>query len=104
MYLNAQVFTGTVSATGLAPGAARWQDAITQADKIINSGHYSLETDASTGCTPTPGCGWRKNFTADNAFSPELIMAVQSADIAGLGNAVLMTMLHYNQYTPSPWN
>jgi len=104
VYLNAEVYTGTVSATGLTKGTAHWQDAITEADKIINSGNYSLTTDASTGCTPTPGCGWRKNFTADNAFSPEIIMAVQYADIAGLGNNILMTMLHYNQYTPSPWN
>jgi hypothetical protein len=104
LYLNAQVFTGTVSATGLAPGAARWQDAITQADKIINSGHYSLETDASTGCTPTPGCGWRKNFTADNNSSTEIIMTLKFAAVAGLGNNYLMTMLGYNQYTPSPWN
>jgi len=104
LYLNAQVFTGTVSATGLAPGAARWQDAITEADKIINSGHYSLETDASTGCTPTPGCGWRKNFTADNNSSTEIIMTLKFAAVAGLGNNYLMTMLGYNQYTPSPWN
>src|SRR5207302_798840 len=33
LYVNAQVFTGTVSATGLAPGAARWQDAFDPADQ-----------------------------------------------------------------------
>src|SRR6187549_1412300 len=62
MYLNAQVFTGTVSTTGLAPGAARWQDAVNSANAVINSGVYRLTTDANVGC-PTPGCGWRKNFT-----------------------------------------
>lgn len=93
LYLNAQVFTGTVSATGLAPGAARWQDAITEADKIINSSAgYQLASN------------WRSNFTADNYNSPEIIMALKFAAVAGLGNNYLMTMLGYDQYTPSPWN
>jgi starch-binding outer membrane protein, SusD/RagB family len=93
MYLNAEVFTGTVSATtGLQKGTARWQDAITAANKIINSGHYTLASN------------WRSNFTADNFSSPEIIMALKFAAVAGLGNNYLMTMLGYNQYTPSPWN
>lgn len=92
MYLNAQVWTGTVSATGLQKGTARWQDAITEADKVINSGHYILAPN------------WRSNFTADNYSSPEIIMTLKFAAVAGLGNNYLMTMLGYNQYTPSPWN
>jgi starch-binding outer membrane protein, SusD/RagB family len=92
MYLNAEVWTGTVTATGLQRGTARWQDAITEADKVINSGHYTLASD------------WRSNFTADNYKSPEIIMALKFAAVAGLGNNYLMTMLGYNQYTPSPWN
>jgi starch-binding outer membrane protein, SusD/RagB family len=92
MYLNAQVFTGTVTEAGLQKGTARWQDAITEADKLINSGHYKLASN------------WRSNFTADNFSSPEIIMALKFAAVAGLGNNYLMTMLGYNQYTPSPWN
>lgn len=105
LYLNAQVFTGTVSAAGIAPGAARWQDALTQANLVINSGVYSLATDASAACTPTPGCGWRSNFTADNYKSPEIIFAVKYLNQSGLGLNFLMRALHYNQYdSPAPWN
>ena len=92
MYLNAQVFTGTVSTTGLAKGANRWQDAVTACDRILNSGTYSLASD------------WRSNFTWDNYNSPEIIMAVKFAAQSGLGLNFLMRALHYNQYTPAPWN
>ena len=104
LYLNAQVFTGTVSATGLAPGAARWQDALTEANLVINSGVYSLATNATAGCSTT-GCGWRSNFTADNNKSPEIIFAVKYLNQSGLGLNFLMRALHYNQYdSPAPWN
>lgn len=92
MYLNAEVWTGTVTATGLQKGTARWQDAITEADKLISSPYYILEPN------------WRSNFTADNYKSREIIMSLKFAAVAGLGNNYLMTMLGYNQYTPSPWN
>lgn len=93
LYLNAQVFTGTVTASGLQPGAARWQDAIDAVDRILNgSGGYSLATN------------WRSNFTADNFGSPEIIMAVTYLNTPGLGLNFLMRALHYNQYDPSPWN
>ena len=105
LYLNAQVYSGTVSATGLAPGAARWQDALTAANAVINSGNYTLSTNASVGCS-TPGCGWRKNFTADNNTSPEIIFAVKYAAVTDLGLNFLMRALHYHQYSGSnePWN
>ena len=64
LYLNAQVYSGTVTAAGLTKGAARWQDAITAADRVINSGKYTLATD------------WKKNFTPDNHDSPENIFYV----------------------------
>lgn len=105
LYLNAQVFTGTVSATGLAPGTARWADAVTEANLVINSGVYQLATDANVTCTPKPGCGWRSNFTADNYKSPEIIFAVKYLNQSGLGLNFLMRTLHYNQYdSPAPWN
>ena len=104
LYLNAQVFTGTVSATGLAPGTARWQDALTQANLVINSGKYALATNTTAGCSTT-GCGWRSNFTADNYKSPEIIFAVKYLNQSGLGLNFLMRALHYNQYdSPAPWN
>jgi len=105
LYLNARVFTGDVSATGLAPGAQRWQDAITAANAVINSGNYSLTTDANQSCSPA-GCGWRKNFTADNNLSPEIIFAVKYINVTDIGLNFLMRALHYNQYSgpEAPWN
>ena len=103
LYLNAAVFNGTVSASGLQYGTARWQDALNSANAVINSGQYQLATDANMNCG-TPGCGWRKNFTADNNTSPEIIFAVKYAAVSGLGMNFVMRVLHYNQFTPSPWN
>ena len=94
MYLNAQVFTGTVTTAGLQPGTARWQDAGDVSDRIMNSGVYSLES-AST---------WRRNFSADNYASPEVIFAVKFTEAAGLGLNFMMRVLHYTQYSGSPWN
>lgn len=92
LYLNNQVYTGTVTAAGLQPGPARWQDAINASDAVLNSGVYSLAAN------------WRQNFTFDNNLSPEIIMAVKFAPVSGLGLNFLMRALHYNQYSPSPWN
>ena len=105
LYLNAQVFTGTVTTAGLQKGTARWQDAVTVSDRILNSGNYSLATDASVGCS-TPGCGWRSNFRADNGNSPENILVVKFLNQPGLGLHFVMESLHYNQYSggSTPWN
>ena len=54
LYLNAQVYTGT----------ARWNDAVTYANKVITSNAYSLETDYS------------KLFLADNNTSKEIILPI----------------------------
>lgn len=93
MYLNAEVFTGTVSATGLQKGSPRWQDAIDAVDRILNSGAYSLATD------------WSSNFTADNFGSPENILVVKHLNQSGLGLNFVMRALHYNSLAvASPWN
>jgi hypothetical protein len=92
LYLNAQVFSGTVTASGLTPGAAKWQEAADAADRIISSAAYSLATN------------WRSNFTADNHNSPEIILPVKFLNASGLGLNFLMRAIHYNQYTPTPWN
>jgi len=105
LYLNAQVFSGTVTTGGLTKGAARWQDAVDASDRILNSGNYSLTTDASVGCS-TPGCGWRSNFRADNGNSPENILTIKYLNQPGLGLTFAMATLHYNQYSggETPWN
>jgi hypothetical protein len=92
MYLNAEVFAGTVTEAGLQPGPARWQDAVTAADRILNAGVYSLAAN------------WRSNFAADNHLSPENILVVKNVAADGLGLNFLMRALHYNQLSPAPWN
>jgi starch-binding outer membrane protein, SusD/RagB family len=106
LYLNAEVYTGTVSATGLTKGTQHWQDAYNYSNAVISSGNYVLSTDANTSCTGT-GCGWRKSFTADNNTSPEIIFAVKYINVTDIGMNFLMRTLHYNsQYggPDAPWN
>lgn len=57
IYLNAEVFTGT----------AKWDSCKLYADKVINSGKYSLATN------------YRQNFSADNDGNknPEMIFALE---------------------------
>lgn len=106
MYINAGVFTkdaaggGGVNATGynscagitVAGGLGACQAAVNRVDSILNSGVYQL-ADTFT-----------KNFRPDNAASPENIFVIKFADEAGLGLNFVMRALHYNQFTPGPWN
>jgi hypothetical protein len=95
LYLNAQVYTGTVGAGGLTKGAARWQDAIDAADAVINSGQYTLEPN------------WKKNFAPDNDDSKENIFYIANTDAQpGLGMNFPHRTLHYNQLNVQggPWN
>lgn len=92
LYLNAQVFTGTVTASGLTLGQPRWADAVAAADRVINSGQYSLATD------------WKKNFSIDNHDSPEHIFWIAESSAPGLGEHFPMQALHYNMLDPQPWN
>ena len=92
LYLNAQVYSGTVTASGLTRGPARWADAIAAADRVINSGQYSLATD------------WKKNFSTDNHDSPEHIFWVAESSTPNLGMSIAMRGLHYNMLAPEPWN
>jgi starch-binding outer membrane protein, SusD/RagB family len=95
LYLNAQVFSGTVTSAGLTKGAARWTDASAAADRVINSGQYVLEAN------------WTHNFSTDNHDSKENIFYVaHSSTEAGLGESFPMRTLHYNQLAlgGGPWN
>ena len=95
LYLNAQVYTGTVTAGGLTKGTARWADAIAAADRVINGGQYSLATN------------WRKNFTPDNHDSPENIFVITHTNAQpDLGMSLPMRTLHYNMLSVQggPWN
>ena len=68
------------------------QAAIEVADSIINSGVYQLAP------------AFTDNFSPDNATSPENIFVIKFADADGLGFNMVMRTLHYNQFSPSPWN
>ena len=95
LYVNAQVYTGTVSPAGLTKGTARWADARDAADAVINSGQYTLEPN------------WRKNFNPDNHDSKENIFYISNTDAQpGLGMNFPHRTLHYNQLNTQggPWN
>lgn len=99
LYVNAEVFTGTVTATGLTKGTQRWADALAAANRVLNTtpaGVYALETN------------WVKNFTADNYASKEIIMATKELAANSpqdLGLNFMMRTLHYNSLSSqTPWN
>jgi hypothetical protein len=93
LYLNAQVFSGTVTEAGLQPGPARWQDAADAADRIFNSGVYSLATN------------WKSNFSPTNESSPENIFTARNNPQPGLGLTFINRAVHYNHYqSPGGWN
>ncbi|HUG41318.1 MAG TPA: RagB/SusD family nutrient uptake outer membrane protein [Longimicrobiales bacterium] len=94
MYLNAEVFTGTVTAAGLERGTARWQDAIDAADEILNSGQYALALE------------FEDNFVPDNHLSPEIILVIKHVAQAGFGfdNHFFYRAMHYNSGIGGGWN
>ncbi len=102
MYLNAGVFDKN---TGVSPtsyntcatvtiGASNaCQLAIARADSILNStAGYALADS------------FPQSFRADNSTSKENIFVIKFAPVDGLGLNFVMRALHYNQYTPTPWN
>jgi len=94
LYINAEVFSGTVSATGLAKGTQRWQSAFDATTRVLNSSAgYALE--------PV----WKDNFEATNGTSKEIIMAVKELNANDLGLNFMMRTLHYNSLSSqTPWN
>ena len=106
MYINAGVFTkegagaGGINAAAYntcagvtVTGGDACAQAIAAADRILNSGNYSL---ADT---------FAQNFRFDNYKSPENIFSVKFIPADGLGMGITMAALHYCQYAPlTPWN
>ena len=92
LYLNAEVFTGTVSASGLTRGAPRWQEAFDYADELIDSGRYQLADD------------YLAMFGPGNAGNPEFIFAIEHLAEAGLGANFPNRSLHYNSTNVGGWN
>jgi hypothetical protein len=104
MYLNAAVFqtdapsaTSYNSCTTVQIGTqTACEAAIAVADRVLNSGQYSLATEGN----------WRSNFAADNFSSPENILVVKNTNEAGanLGLNLVHRVAHYTQTAPEPWN
>ncbi len=105
MYINARVYKNEAAGAGInatgyntcqgvtvSGGTDACQAAINVVDSIINSGVYQLAP------------AFTDNFSPDNATSPENIFVVKYADADGLGFNMVMRTLHYNQFSPSPWN
>jgi starch-binding outer membrane protein, SusD/RagB family len=92
LYVNAEVFTGTVTAAGLQKGQPQWQKAIDAADRILSNTAYRLTTDQAA------------NFRPDNHTSPEIVMVSARRPEAGLSLNFISNSLHYNQFAPSPNN
>jgi len=86
MYLNAEVFRGEVTESGLQRAEPMYQEAVTEVDAIIDSGVYSLASD------------FFLNFALDNHTSPEIIFAKQNVDQGGPGLGYHFKVLHYNQW------
>src|SRR3954467_6100774 len=107
MYINAGGFTkdaagaGGINATAynsctgiqVAGPLDACQAALNRVDSILNSSALYALADT-----------FSKNFRPDNASSPENIFVIKFADEAGLGLNFVMRALHYNQFTPGPWN
>jgi tetratricopeptide (TPR) repeat protein len=92
LYINAPVFQGTVTAAGLQRAAGRYQEAIDAADRVINSGKFSLEPDI------------RANFSTTNETSRENIFVIVNSSVLGLGMSIPQRSLHYNSIGIQAWN
>src|SRR5438445_2118573 len=105
MYINARVYKNEGAGAGISATTYNsclgvtvsgnkdaCQAAIDAADSVINSGTYAL---ADT---------FVQNFNSDNAGSTENIFVIKFVDADGLGFNMVMRTLHYNQFSPSPWN
>ncbi|MFB6279806.1 MAG: RagB/SusD family nutrient uptake outer membrane protein [Salinibacter sp.] len=93
MLLNAEIYTGKVSKSGISTGTALYEGASAAADRIINSGRYQLED-------------YFTNFSANNQTSDEIIFAATYAADDGVGFQKQQAFLHYNQgdALTTPWN
>jgi hypothetical protein len=86
MYLNAEVFKGEVTESGLQRAEPMYTEAVAEVDAIIDSGVYSLADN------------FFQNFALDNHTSPEVIFAKQNVEEGGPGLGYHFKVLHYNQW------
>ncbi|MCC7052164.1 MAG: RagB/SusD family nutrient uptake outer membrane protein [Gemmatimonadaceae bacterium] len=102
LYLNARVWGGTPTASGITLGTAKWTEASAFADSVINNGSYSLATASYTNSC---GSGFKANFCYDNQTSPENVFVVRGKAVDGLGFNRQYNALHYNSFAGGGgWN
>lgn len=94
LFINAPVFTGTVTASGLQPGAPRYQDAIDAANRVIN-GPYALNQGLDA---------WYSQFGPNNQDDAEAIFVVQHLPQDGYGLNFPHRWGHYNSFAGGGWN
>lgn len=94
--LNAEIYGGEVTESGVNPGPEMYAEASAAADVLIDgalSGDYMLADD------------YFENFAADNYNSPEIIFAAPHKADSDAGFVRHNAVLHYNQPLPAtPWN
>lgn len=95
LYLNAEIFTGTVTATNFTKGTAEWQKCIDACDEVLKL-PYILEPN------------WKINFDVKNEVSKEIIFPCVFSKTDG-GNHLFNRTLHYRDpialgASISPWN
>jgi hypothetical protein len=96
LYLTWPVYTGTVTAGGLTPGAtARYQDVVARTDSILNSGQFQLAADSAT---------WRNTFAYNNQGAKESIFVIRNFPLPGLGLDFPNRYSYYNQFVGGGWN
>jgi len=111
MYLNARVFKHESADAGIdalayntclgvmvSGGTDACQAAIDAADRVLTL------KDSANKIVYQLADTFVQNFNAENQVSPENIFVIKFADADGLGFNMVMRTLHYNQFTPSPWN
>jgi len=98
LYLNAEVYTGTVSESGVTPGTERYADALDAIERLEDLGLYG------------PPNSWWDHFAADNLGVQGNIFSIEYLPQDGLGYIRQMSLLHYNTVvqgqgnTSTPWN
>jgi len=98
LYLNAEVYTGTVTESGITPGTARYEDALDAIERLEALGLYG------------PPNSWWDHFAADNLGVQGNIFSIEYLAQQDLGYIRHQSLLHYSTVpqgpgnTETPWN
>lgn len=95
LYLNAEIYTGALTAGAFTPGKSEWEKCVEVCDKVMGL-DYLLEPN------------WTTNFEVKNEASREIILAIPYSSTEG-GNHIIHRSLHYMDpialgLSIGPWN